>query len=104
VADDQVTLKRIEDFLSDLSRRTANLEATQPKKPHAKSAPWRPVTGMSLRATLTIILVLGLMATVVGCIIAGKSAGDVVQYATPINTLASLAVGYWFGTEKTPPG
>jgi len=30
----------------------------------------------------------------------GKAAGDMTQYLAPINSLASLALGYWFGAEK----
>jgi type II secretory pathway component PulK len=55
---------------------------------------------MSLRALITIMLVVALIATIVGGMFGGKSAGEMTQYVAPISSLASLALGYWFGTES----
>jgi type II secretory pathway component PulK len=61
---------------------------------------WRPKSGMSIRAFITVLLVVAVVAIIVGGMIAGKAAGDMTQYLAPINSLASLALGYWFGAEK----
>ena len=55
---------------------------------------------MSIRAFITVLLVVAVVAIIVGGMIAGKAAGDMTQYLAPINSLASLALGYWFGAEK----
>ena len=46
------------------------------------------------------MLVVALIATIVGGMFGGKSAGEMTQYVAPISSLASLALGYWFGTES----
>lgn len=64
------------------------------------SAFWPPNDSRSIRALLTVLLVLAVIGVVVGGLIAGKPAGDMAQYVAPISSLASLALGYWFGAEK----
>ena len=55
---------------------------------------------MSILAFITVLLVVAVVAIIVGGMIAGKAAGDMTQYLAPINSLASLALGYWFRAEK----
>jgi hypothetical protein len=71
-------------------------------KPRIGSTAVHPVTGNTLRARITIMLVVAVIATVAWCMIAGKAPGEMTQYVAPISSLASLALGYWFGTEKKP--
>ena len=75
-------------------------QQTEPWTMPTSSTFWRPKSGMSIRAFITVLLVVAVVAIIVGGMIAGKAAGDMTQYLAPINSLASLALGYWFGAEK----
>jgi hypothetical protein len=82
-----------------LSRRlTQRLGATE-SSPRGSQV-FHPVTGNTFRAWITFILVLAVIVIVLGGMFARTAPGDLSQYAAPISTLASLALGYWFGAEK----
>jgi hypothetical protein len=114
--DDEVTdvealrasVNTLGEFLTDLSQRMVDVEEGAPSQNHYYDGlnfvgrATHPLTGMSLRALITIILVAAVIATVAGGMIAGTPPGEMTQYVAPISSLASLALGYWFGTEKSP--
>ena len=104
VPDDQVSIATLHKLLL---RVMEDAEIAAPSQSHddyrnrnALGRALHPLTGMSLRALITIILVAAVIATVAGGMIARTPPGEMTQYVAPISSLASLALGYWFGTDK----
>jgi hypothetical protein len=64
------------------------------------TSPISPKSGNSLRATVTLLLVVSVIAVVIYSIIAGLPAEEMASYLAPLSGLAGLALGYWFGSEK----
>lgn len=97
--------------LIERGRRASGIESNSSSSPSSDyrdyysqrrmSRIWVPHTGNTLRAVVTLGLVLALMVVVFTAMIARLPASEMVQYAAPLTGLAGLAMGYWFGKEKT---
>ena len=60
-----------------------------------------PVTGQTLRAVLTIGLTFAVVLLVFLAVILRLPPADFAQYMAPLTGIAGLALGYWFGSDKS---
>ena len=60
-----------------------------------------PVSGATLRAWLTIGLTVAVVVMVFMGVILRLPPGDFSQYIAPLTGIAGLALGYWFGSDRS---
>jgi len=70
-------------------------------RPRVGSTAVHPVSGQSLRAALSIGLTFAVVLMVFLGLILRLPPADFAQYMAPLTGIAGLALGYWFGSDKS---